>query len=288
MSQTSKKANVYFKDGMVVSLKASGESSYTDVGAIEGDTVCTMNWDEEKVESGNAGILAVRIKNMTMAGTLTLQNLEPASIARFSGGMITEVTTAGSAVSTIPNQVIAANWDDNRRYELVLYTSSSDSTKLRTTAKPTLTSVTLDAAGTPEVLTENNDYVIVADANTYSGWAIQFISANMTTGTPKTKAITIDYGTNTPVASSTLYAGSSTFTFSAYAMQVTHTDETTGLKRYLDLPSVNPNSGGFVFSFGGATSGGVETMPLAFTANLDSTKVTGRQLMGWTVENGAS
>ena len=90
-----------------------------------------------------------------------------------------------------------------------LFTSSAAITELRPNAKPTLTSVTLDVGGTPETLTENNDYVIVEDSTSHSGYSIVFMSAGMTTLTPKTKAITIDYGTNTPIAAKVMTAGSS-------------------------------------------------------------------------------
>lgn len=285
--QTTKTSNIYFPDGALVSIMASDEVSYTDVGAIEQGVTATLNWDESQIETGNAGKLAKRIRNMTIAGAFNLINLEPASINRLGGGMFSITTTAASPTTDIPVQVIAAGWDDNVKYELIMETSSTNDTKLRTTAKPTLTSVTLDAAGTPETLTENNDYVIVADGGSYSGWSIQFISANMSTGTPKTKAITIDYGSNTPVAKTTLHCGSSGATLNAYAMKITHTDDNS-LTRELELYSVDANSGGFAFNFKGANEDGVETMPLTFTAKIDSSKTDGQQLFAWSVDNGAA
>ena len=284
--QTPKTNHIYFPDGAMVSLMASGEAVYTDIGAIEQGVSCTLNWDESQFESGNAGKTRKRIRNMTMAGSFNLVNLEPASINRLGGGLFSITTTTAAPTSAIPDQVIAANWDDNTRYELIMETSSSDSTKLRTTTKPTLTGVTLDAAGIPETLTENNDYVVVADGGSYSGWSIQFISANMSTGTPKTKAITIDYGSNTPVAKTTVHCGSSGATLNAYAMKITHTDGNS-LTRELELYSVDANSGGFAFNFKGANEDGVETMPLTFTAKIDSSRTDGQQLFAWSIDNGA-
>lgn len=284
--QTTKTSNIYFPDGALVSIMASGEVSYTDVGAIEQGVTCTLNWDESQIETGNAGKLDKRIRNMTMAGSFNLINLEPASINRLGGGLFSITTTAASPTTSIPNQIVAANWSDNVKYELVMYTSSTDSTKLRTTAKPTLTSVTLDATS-PEALTENNDYVIVADTGSYSGWSIQFISAGMSTGTPKANTITIVYGSNTPVAKTTVHAGSSGATLAAYAMKITHTDDSS-LKRELELYSVDANSGGFAFNFKGANEDGVEMMPVTFTAKIDSSKTDGQQLFAWSVDNGAA
>ena len=284
--QTTKISNIYFPDGALVSIMASDEVSYTDVGAIEQGVTATLNWDESQIETGNAGKLAKRIRNMTIAGAFNLINLEPASISRLGGGMFSIATTAASPTTDIPDQVIAAGWDDNVKYELIMETSSTNDTKLRTTAKPTLTSVTLDATS-PESLVENSEYVIVADGNSYSGWSIQFISANMSTGTPKANSITIDYGSNTPVAKTTINCGSSGVTLAAYAMKITHTDDNS-LTRVLELFSVDGNSGGFAFNFKGANEDGVETMPLTFTAKIDSSKTDGQQLFSWSVDNGAA
>ena len=57
--------------------------------------------------------------------------------------------------------------------------------------------------------------------------------------------------------------------------------------RELELFSVDPNSGGFQFNFKGANSDGIESMPLSFTAKLNSAKTTGRQLFSYKVDSGA-
>lgn len=285
--QTTQTSYMYFPDGCKVEIKDYNDVSWTDLGAINSAVTATLNWTENQIETANAGKTVKQIKEMVIDGGFTLINLNPIGIEKLGAGMFTQVDTAASPVATIPNQVIAAGWDDNIKYELVMYTSSSDDTKLRVTAVPTLTSVTLDAGGTPETLTVNNDYVIVADTGSYSGWSIVFMSANMSTGSPKTLAITIDYGSNTPVASTTIYAGASTELLNAYALKMTHTDSNS-LTRTLELFSVDPNSGGFVFSFKGANEDGLEEMPLTFKAKLDTTLTDGRQLFAWTVDNGAA
>lgn len=284
--QTTKTSYIAFPDGALVAVKASSESSYSDVGAIEQGVTATLNYDESQVETGNAGKLAKRIRNMTMAGSFNLINLEPDSINRMGGGVLNVVTTDGTPLSSIPDQVVGVGWADNTIYNLSPETTSSDSTPLRITAKPTLTSVTLDAGGTPEVLAEDTDYVIVADSNSYSGWSIQFISASMSTGSPTTFDITIVYGTNTPIAKTTVYGGSSGVTLDAYAMRITHTDSNNKV-RELELFSVDANSGGFAFNFKGANEDGTEVMPLTFTAKIDSNLTDGRQLFAWSRDTGA-
>jgi len=224
---------------------------------------------------------------MQIEGGFTLINLDLDGIQKMGGGLFTKSVTAAAPIATIPDQVIPAGWDDGIVYPLEMLTSPTDSQKLKTAAAPAITSIKLDVGGTPETLTAGNDYVIVANSNAYSGWGISFISAGMTTLTPKTKAITIDYDTNTPIASTTIHAGSSTALLAAYAMRITHTDG-NAKRRMLELYSVDSNSGGFQFNFKGANEDGLEEMPLTFMAKIDSTKADKRQLMAFTVDEGAA
>ena len=285
--QTTETANIYFPDGAVVGVKASGDSVFTDVGAINSAVTATLNFTENQLETANAGKTAKQIKEMTIDGAFTLINLNPVGVEKLSGGLFTKVDTAGSPIATIPDQDIAAGWADDVAYALDMEVSSSDSTKVRTTAKPTITSVELDPDGTPETLVEGTEYVIFADTNSPSGWSITFISANMTKPSPTTFDIRIDYGSNTPIANSIIYAGTSTTTLTAYALQITHTDSNSKIRR-LDLYSVDPNSGGFQFNFKGANEDGVEEMPLTYTGKLDTSLTDGRQLLAWTIEDGAA
>jgi len=284
-AQTSQ-SYIYFPDGCQLLAKLPTDGEYTDLGVVEGDCTASFTWDENQTETGNAGKTYKQLKNMKMELGFTLNSLNQAAIVKLGGGVMTASTTAASAVTTIPDQVIAAGWDDYLKYNLVLLTSSSDSTPLKMATKPTITSVTLDAAGTPETLTENNDYVIIADPNALSGYSIQFISANMSTGTPKTKAITIDYGTNTPVARTTVKCGTSTYTIGYSNFKFVHTDS-NNLTRQLVMPRVEPNSGAFQFNFKGANATGLESMPITLTAQCDTTATDGEQLFQWIIDSGA-
>lgn len=284
--QTTLTDYVYFPDSCKVDYKEDGAVSYTDLGAINGDVNAVYNYDVSEHEFANAGKAQTKIKNQSIEATFTLANLNPVNIGKIGGGQFTVITTDGTPTTDIPDQVIAANWNDNIKYELIMYTSSSDSTKLRTTAKPTLTSVTLDATS-PETLTENTDYVIVADTGSYSGWSIQFISANMSTGTPKANAITIDYGSNTPVASTTVHCGSSSVVLASGSLKFTHTDD-FGLKRTMEIHSTDLQPGGIQIGYKSATADGTEEMPLTIKGKINPALTNGRQLFSWTIDNGAA
>ena len=183
--QTTAKSYVYFPDGCVVSVKASGDSTYTDVGAINSAVTATLEWDESSIETANAGILARRIRNMRLTGGFTLINLDPAVLQKMGNGVLNAGTGA-------------------------------------------------------------------------SGQTV-------------------------------LTAGSSAVTMAAYAMKITHyttlptTEQASGvIDRELELFAVYSDSGAFNFAFKGANEDGTEEMAVSFTAQLDTSKTDGAQLLKWT------
>ena len=283
--QTTSK-NFLFPDGCKVSVKEYGAVSYTDLGAINSSVTNTLTFDENQIETANAGTTEKQINNMKMEGGFTLVNWDMDVIEKISGGVFSLTTTAASPTATIPDQTIAAGWADNTLYDLVAYTSSSDSSPLKLTTKPTLTSVTLDPTGTPEVLVEETEYNVVANANSSSGWSIMFVSSAMATVSPTTYEIVVDYGSNTPVASETLNAGASTVILNPVELKFEHTDE-NGKVRRLSLHSVDPNSGFMQFNYKGANEDGLEEMPITYMAKLDTTLTSGQQLMSFFFEDGA-
>ena len=293
-AQTTKKTHIFFPDGAMVEIQKSGSATWLDVGALNSDISATLEWEENLIETANAGPLDKVIREMTMSGSFTLINLDPEGVEALGGGVFELVTTNAAEVvaASSVDQIIAAGWDDGIAYPIVWDGSAAVGQALKFSAAPVLTSVTLDPGDADEALSAwsavaSGDYTVIADPNSGSGYSIIFNSASMATGTPKTKTIAIVFGDNTPVGSTTLYAGSSNAQLSAYAMRVTHTDSNSKIRR-LELYAVDAESGGFAFGFKGANSDGVEEMPLSFKAKLDTTRTDGRQLMAWTIEVGAA
>ena len=282
--QTTKK-NVLFPDGCKVSIKEYGALTYTDIGAIQSAVTASLSFDENQVELSNAGNTAKQINNMKMEGGFTLVNFELDVIEKLSGGIMSKTVTASAATSAIPDQTIAAGWASNVLYNVVAETSSTDSTELKLDSTPVVT-VTLDLGGTPEVLAADTDYVVTADANSSSGWSFQFISANMSTLSPTTFGITIEFGSNVPRGSTTINAGSSTVVLDPMIFKFEHTDG-SGLVRRLDLWSVDPNSGFLSFDFKGADEDGLEQLPITFMSKIDTDRTDGQQLMSFTIDEGA-
>jgi aconitate hydratase len=81
-AQTTVTGNVYFPDGAKAQVKASGEGSYTDLGALSSAITLTLNYDENEVLSANAGTLRKQISNMSVDGAFTLIKLNPATISK--------------------------------------------------------------------------------------------------------------------------------------------------------------------------------------------------------------
>ncbi|MCP4585639.1 hypothetical protein, partial [Pseudoalteromonas sp.] len=120
-TQTTNTSNIYFPDGALVGVKAEGDGSYTDVGAISTAVTSTLNWTENQIETANAGKTDKQVKEMTIEGGFTLINLNPTGVQKLSGGLFEESTTAGTSVTSIDNQVIASGAaSDVTPYSLVI------------------------------------------------------------------------------------------------------------------------------------------------------------------------
>lgn len=279
--QTTETTNVYFPDGTKVEISTNDGSSYDDLGAINSTTTATLEYEINRVQTANAGTLKIQARNMRISGGFTLINLNIDRIADLSGGMLTVTDTAGSPLAAIPDQVIASGATEKAMINLAPETSSSDTTKIRFSTTPVLTSVTGSVDG---ALAADDDYTIHPDNNSYSGYSISFNTAG-TTLTTMTQTFTVDYGTNTPLASSTLTGGESVQILDDYILRFTHTDENSKT-RVLTLYSVDIESGGLQFNYKGANEDGVEEMPVTFAAKLDTARTSGEQLFAWAVEDG--
>ena len=287
--QSTVQGYIYFPDGCKIS--ADFGSGYSDLGVVKGGFKASLGWKENRVHFGGGGYSSVQVKDMVVSASMILYNLNLANIASLSGGSVVASATAGTAHSSIPNQVIAANWDDHIKYPLVMYNTSADHTQLKMATAPTISSVVLYDSSSPETLTAwgagaGGDYDIVADNDSTSGWSIVFNSAGMVLGTPKGRIITITYGTNTPVATETVATGWSSKILTAYKVKFVHTDS-AGLTRGGEIYSVTPKSP-FDFSIKGVDDNDLEEMALAFEGYCDPNLTDGAALMSVWADVGAA
>ena len=274
--QTTKK-NVNLADGCRVSVKASESAEFLDLGVMEGDYVATLQYDEERKEWANAAPDITR-SNFRMEGSFTLANLEFAGLKEISNGMITRTATQGTPVTAFDDQVIDG-FTPNVPVELVA-TVAATGTPIKFSAAPVIDSI-VDNASPQNTLKPDDDYFVIPDANAASGYSIMFTDDGTNEILP-TAELTIEFGTNTPIASETLTCGTSSFEAQPYAMRVQHFNSAGAADYTLDLYNVYTSPGSYNFGLKGADTGGYDTMEISFSVELDETKTDGSQLFSVT------
>lgn len=273
-------------DGCIVSYSTDSGSSYNNIGTIMGDVAFTPEAETVEIQTGNAGLTPLEWKNPKIGFSFELMEFDMDHINAMTCGIGTKTTTPASPNSSIPNQTIASGWTDNTRYNLVMYESSSSTVKLNMgTTKPTITSVTADPSGTPEVLDEDTDYVVVKETSSQSGWAIQFISANFSTALEGDE-IEIVYGTNTPIASTTIAFGQSVKQLNPLMFKIYHVDANNLTRAfYVYECYLNPDSMPWMFK--GEDKSEKTTLTMNFTAQCDTSRAEGDQLYSVQWDTGA-
>lgn len=280
-AQTTKKGHIFFPDGCLVEI-GDAIGSLFDLGAINSACVGTVNWTPNQVETANAGKLDKQIKDMIIDLGFTLINLDPEGIEHLGGGVLTRTVVAGSPVANPEDQVVAVGWVD-RTIEDLLPTDSDGIILRPASGTIGITSVTGSIAG---VLAADDDYFIVNDPNSITGEGIMFDTAG-TASLVTTETVTIVFSSITPIATTVLNMGTSTFTLTPKIVRFRHTDS-AGLERTLTIWASDINSGGFVFSFKGANEEGVEEMPISMTGVIDTDRTDGEQLLQWSIDSGAA
>lgn len=276
--QTTKK-NVRIADGCRISVKKSADAEFLDLGVVQGDYVAALQYDEDNIEFANATPIK-RKSNMRIEGSFTMGNLEGDCLEKLSNGLVTRVVTPGTEVlsAAFDTQVIDG-FSLNTNYELAPVVTATG-VAIKFSAAPVITSIVTDDS-VPETLIADDDYFVIPDVNSASGYSVMF-NGSGTAGLAGTEELTITYGNNTPVASETLYCGTSSFTATPYAMRIQHF-ATSGAADYtLDLYNVYTSPGSYNFGLKGADTGGIDTMEISFSAELDETKTDGRQLFAVT------
>ena len=273
--QTTKK-NVRIADGCRISVKKTADANFLDLGVTQGDYTALLQYDSESIEFANAESIESK-RNFRIEGSITIGNLEGEELEKISNGVITRVATPGT-------QVLSADFDTqvvdgftaNVPVELTP-TVTATGVAIKFSAAPVITIV--DDEITPNTLIANDDYFVIPDGNSASGYSIMFSDAGSIEPTAK---LTITFGNNTPVATETLYAGTTSFTALPYAMRAQHFTSSGAVDYQLDLYNVYTEPGSYNFGLKGADTGGIDTMEITFNAKLDETKTDGRQLFAIT------
>jgi hypothetical protein len=257
---------VRLPDGSEWSYSLDG-ISYTALGVLNGDVDATWNYDRNEIEFHD-GQKKISYRNQSMGATLTLADLNPQALADLSGGMLSKTDTAGVLFNDAPDQIIAAGWSDMKAINLTPTTAGG--VAVVGSVVPTLTSVTGATAG---ALAAGVDYYIVEDDNSFFGWSIILDEAGAA-GVVTTEIVTISFADVTPVASTTMSAGSPTFVPDTLALR--GVQSSSGIT--IDIAVVNVDGGSYNFGFKATASDGTDEMVLAFTGVLDADLTDGAQL----------
>ena len=117
------------------------------------------------------------------------------------GGGLFSRTVISSGSQAVEDQVIAADWTDKDPIVLILVDSNGQTYKAD--GEPAITSVTASTAG---VLAANDDYTIIPDQNSASGYSIVLNTAG-TAGVTTSETVTIVFNSPTVVAQEKLTGG---------------------------------------------------------------------------------
>lgn len=276
--QTNKK-NVRIADGCRISVKKTADADFLDLGVVQGDYTAALQYDEDNIEFANATPIK-RKSNMRIEGSFTMGNLEGDCLEKLSNGLITRVATPGTQVLSAAFDEQIIGWFTANVPVPLAPVVSATGVAIKFSAAPVITSIVTD--DTPsETLLPDDDYFIIPDSNSHSGYSIMF-NAEGTAALAGTEELTITYGDNTPIATETLYCGTSSFTATPYAMRIQHFASSGAVDYSLDLYNTYTSPGSYNFGLKGADTGGIDTMEISFSAELDETKTDGRQLFAVT------
>lgn len=259
---TIQNANAIFPfDGFQI-LIGTTEASLVNIGACDGDAVAELAWTKFKQESANAGTIIDQIKQMKANISFTMFELDTARLTEIGGGVFTKVTVAATPVS-VAGEALGTGWTVGQPIKLA--NKMGDNT--------TVTSIVIDAAGLPLIVTTDYTSYVADGTNGTLGYTY------IVPVTAQAGVLDADYD-YTPNASNTLYAGTSTVTLTPSVVKFQHINA-AGKERSLTMFAAALGDAGFSFTFGSAENDGVQSFPISLEGDLDVTRTDGRQLLAY-------
>lgn len=265
--------NLIFPDGVALEVSTDSGASWTNLGVLSAGTTVTYNYDLIGLESGNKGSLRSRAKNEKIAlAPSTLWSWDVETWSKFSGGLFTYSSIAGTPVSGASQVVASGDWAYNKFIEIE--NQNGDGSTI------TINSVT---GGTDGALVSETDYF--KGRNERGIWGI-FVKDSVTV-TTLSQTITIDYD-YTPATGRKITAGQSSKVLSRFYARLRHytDDALTTWDAQCLIYGVDMDSG-LNFNFKGANEDGVNEITVAFTGNVDTSKTSGAQLFEMTINDSA-
>jgi len=189
-------------------------------------------------------------------------------MTKLSGGLFTKTVT-GAGAQAVENQDIAVDWTDKEPMVLQLIDTEGD--YFQADGEPAITSVTASTAG---ALAADDDYTIVPDANSYSGYSIVLNTAG-SAGVVTSESIVIVFSTPTVIGQTKMSGGGVKNYGAIEGYFDTILKDNTPAKVYFYKGYYNGNLN---IGFGTSNSPEAALTDVAISLKLDTTKTAGDQL----------
>ena len=258
-------------DGLNLAYSADSGVTFSDIGAYTGAVTITPTGDVAELFTSNAGRTPRRWINPTVTvAPGEIYTWDADAIRALSSGFFSRTAVAGTPVVG-GTQVILPAYS----YDIAIGLDGQNATG----AKPTSISVDQETAVGSGVyttaLTEGTDYHIVR--NESGVWSIVIIDSATVDNTLGVQ-VTSSY---TPATGSILTGGTTDLELVPYQLRLRHyTDLSLGTYDFeAILYNVTIDPGSLVLTKNGAESTGFDSYTLGFTANLDTTRANGEQLI---------
>lgn len=194
-------------------------------------------------------------------------------MSSLSGGLFpVSDTTAGAKV--VANQTIAANWTDKEPIVLSLIGATGQAYAgevFEADSEPAITSVTASTTG---ALVANDDYTIIPEPNSFSGYSI-VLNTNGTSSVATTESIVIVFNNPTVVGGKTMGIGGIKNHSAIEGYYETYLKDGTPAKVVFYNGYYNGN---FNLTFGTANSPEAAVSDVVISLKLDTNRVAGHQL----------
>jgi hypothetical protein len=236
-------------------------ADWVNLGAMR-DIVFEESWEKVSINSDNAGVIRVRVKDHVAALKGSLMEVDLENLELIRGGLDNYSTVSGSAVPGATQIVTAGSWAFNTFVEIA--NQNGDGSAV------TINSVMHDPGGVGEVeYVEGTDYIELTDRAGNTGIIILDATNALITHSP---VIDYDY---TPNAARVLSSGGYT-TIEPRAVRVTNLDEEDKMFRITVYKA--DNAEGIALTFPPDDGDDPMMIPITLEGTRDTTRAAGDQL----------
>jgi hypothetical protein len=264
-------SKLVYPDGLHFGVSDDAGASFADVGVMGGSVEFTLNGDVTQLFTSNSERTDKTWRNMSMTvAPGEMYSWDSEAIETLLGGVFTRTAVAGTPVSGA-TQILQPGYV----YEKIYPFEGQQATGVVPTAISLGQETTVGSGVYTDALVLNTDYVIKRDSN--GEWGFALIDTATVDNTLGVKA-TYTY---TPATGAYLKAGTSSQLLTDVVVRFRHyTDTDAGTYDFeVYLYRVTADPGSFVMTKKGANDDGVDVWTIGLTADVDSSRTDGDQLV---------